>query len=70
MISKSECKHIHTIKSGTHIYSDGVYAMIRCKDCGTVLKGNKIEEEKRALPAKNNAQISNQAPVKENDLNE
>lgn len=44
MISKSECRHKNTIKSGTHIYSDGVYAMLRCKDCFAVIKGTRKEQ--------------------------
>lgn len=67
MISKSECQHKNKVKSGRHLYRDGFYQMLRCLDCGTTIKGNKIEEEKRALPAKNNAPISNQAQVNEVD---
>lgn len=65
MLPKAECKHKNKIKSGKHLYSDGYYQMYRCVDCGTVIKGTKIEEEKRINPAKNNAPISNQIPVKE-----
>ena len=43
MLSKADCKHKNKIKSGKHLYTDGQYQMWRCLDCGTVLKGNKIE---------------------------
>lgn len=70
MLDKAKCKHEKTIKSGKHLYSEGYFQMYRCVLCGTMIKGEKIEEEKRSLPAKNKAPISNQAQVKENDSNE
>ena len=36
------CEHKNTVRAGTTLCRDGVYQRKKCKDCGSIIKGDKL----------------------------